>query len=76
MEKNTVQTSVLIQNPNITITSVASYRNFVFVSAYGDKLYIYTIRKGKTQKIFLECRKWKYQYFGSSYYRKLFFLQK
>ena len=46
MEKNTVQTSLLIKNADITITSVASFRNFIFVSAYGDKLLIYTIRKG------------------------------
>ena len=46
MEKNTVQTSLLSKNADITITSVASFRNFIFVSAYVDKLLIYTIRKG------------------------------
>ena len=51
MEKNTVQTSLLIKNPDITITCVASFRSFIFVSVYGGKLYIYTIRKGSSLKI-------------------------
>ena len=46
MEKNTVKTELLLKDVEVNITSVASFRNFVYVSGRGDKLLVYTIRKG------------------------------
>lgn len=47
MEKNTVKTELLLKDVGVSITSVASFRNFVYVSGWGDKLLVYTIRKGR-----------------------------
>ena len=46
MEKNTVKTELLLKDVGVNIMSVASFRNFVYVSGRGDKLLVYTIRKG------------------------------
>lgn len=46
MEKNTVKTDLLLKDLKVAITSVATFRNFVYVSGWGDKLLVYTLRKG------------------------------
>ena len=46
MEKNTVKADLLLKDVGVYITSVASFRNFIYVSGWGDKLLVYTIRKG------------------------------
>lgn len=46
MEKNTVKTDLLLKDLKVAITSVATFRNFVYVSGWGDKLLVYTLRRG------------------------------
>ena len=46
MEKSTVKATQLISIPSASITAVGSYRNSVFVSVYGDRLFVFTLKSG------------------------------
>ena len=50
MEKSTVKATQLISIPSASITAVGSYRNSVFVSVYGDRLFVYTLKSGTELK--------------------------
>lgn len=65
MEKNTVKTDLLLKDLKVAITSVATFRNFVYVSGWGDKLLVYTLRKGDSIEYPINLQKMVKQKFQS-----------